>query len=643
MTAPGGNYQLGIDLGTTYTAAAVARDGRFAVAGLGNRAASIPSVIYLRPDGTVLTGEAASRRGSAEPERVAREFKRRFGDPTPLLLGGTPYSAEALTARLLRWVVEKVTELEGGPPGQIAVTHPANWGPYKKDLLEQALRLAGVEAMMLAEPAAAAIAYAANERVEPGALVAVYDLGGGTFDAAVLRKTADGFAVLGQPEGIERLGGIDFDEAVFEHVRSALGGAIEQLDFDEPQTIAALSRLRTECIDAKEALSTDTETSVAALLPGLQTEVRLTRAEFEQLVRPTLTETVSALRRALTTASVEPAQVTAVLLVGGSSRIPLVAELVSDALGRPVAVDAHPKHAIALGAAHAAVLRANGPLPQQAVATAIRRADEDSLGSIAPILDSPTAGLAGAAAVAQIAVAPAAESVDAPTVGDGHHLPPVQFSDAPTMPAGPPPQPRRHPRTLLWAGLLAGGVLGLGAWVVNAVVLAADETPDRVAADQPDEVSVADDPVGAADTDADGQAAADDESEREAEEAAVADSEPEDNTAPDGMDDTGVPPGQDFVTIDAINLDGDTYLVDFTTHEFEAQLPGQHVHFFFDTVAPDEAGVPGGGPWILYGGPSPFTEYTTADRPAQATRMCALVANPDHSVVADSGICVDLP
>jgi molecular chaperone DnaK len=348
-------YQLGVDLGTTYTAAAIHRDRKAEIVSLGDRAASIPSVVFLRSDEEILTGDAANRRGVTEPSRVAREFKRRVGDTTPLLLGGTPYSAEALMAKLLRWVVDSVSKQEGGPPDKIAVSHPANWGPFKTDLLGQAVRLADLgHAEMLTEPEAAAIYYSSTERVEPGDVVAVYDLGGGTFDAAVLRKTADGFDILGSPEGIERLGGIDFDEAVFDHVRRAVGTKLQELDPEDETALAAVGRLREECIQAKEALSSDTDVAIPVLLPNVQTEVRLTRAEFEAMIRPALTETIGALRRALDSAGVAPEEVKAVLLVGGSSRIPLVAQMVGAELGRPVAVDAHPKHAIALGAALAA-------------------------------------------------------------------------------------------------------------------------------------------------------------------------------------------------------------------------------------------------------------------------------------------------
>ena len=358
-------YHLGIDLGTTYTAAAVERGGRVEAVTLGNRTVSVPSVVFLKPDDTILVGDAANRRGVTEPERLAREFKRRVGDPTPILVGGTPYGAEVLTARLLRWVVERVAELQGGPADAIALTHPANWGPYKLDLLTQAARHADLHvARWLTEPEAAATYYASQERIEAGSIVAVYDLGGGTFDVSILRKRDDGFDILGTPEGVERLGGIDFDQAVFAHVISALGGAVESLDPDDPAVVAAVARLRRECTEAKEALSSDTDAAIPVVLPTLQTEVRLTRGEFENMIRPALNETIVAMQRALRAAQVTPEQVSAVLLVGGSSRIPLVAQLVAGEIGRPIAVDANPKDAICLGAAIAAAQAVGAASPE---------------------------------------------------------------------------------------------------------------------------------------------------------------------------------------------------------------------------------------------------------------------------------------
>ena len=346
------SYGLGVDLGTTFTAAAVARDGRIEMATLGDHTDAVPSVVLMRDDGTVLTGEVAERRATAEPDRVARAVKRRFGDPMPVILGGAPYPATALIADQLRDVVNVVSDREGGRPGMVTLTHPANWGPYKCELFAQVPELAGLgQVHMLTEPEAAAAHYAHNDRLDPGALVAVYDLGGGTFDATVLRSTEHGFAILGRPEGIEGLGGVDFDEAVFTHVDRTLDGAVSRLDPADPRATSAAIRLRRECVTAKETLSADTETTIPVLLPELQTEVRLTRGEFEKMIRPAIGATIASLRRALQSAQIDPSQLHTVLLVGGSSRIPMVAHLVSAELGRPTSVDTHPKHAIALGAA----------------------------------------------------------------------------------------------------------------------------------------------------------------------------------------------------------------------------------------------------------------------------------------------------
>ena len=378
-------YGLGVDLGTTFTAAATAADGRAEIVTLGDRTGAAPSVVLARRDGTFLTGDAAERRASVEPDRVAREVKRRLGDPMPLILGGQPFPAARLIAEQLKAVVATVRRARGGPPDVLTLTHPANWGPYKRELFGQIPGLADLgRVRMLTEPEAAAAHYARNERLSPGSLVAVYDLGGGTFDATVLRTARTGFEILGRPEGVEGIGGIDFDEAVYVHVDRALDGAVSSLDPADPAATRAAIRLRRECVLAKEALSADTETSIPVLLPEVQTEVRLTRSEFEEMVRPALGATIASLRRALGSASVEPGQLATVLLVGGSSRIPLVSQLVSAELGRPTSVDAHPKHAVVLGAA------APAPAPRRA----------------APPTPSAGTGAAPADATRRVAVGP---------------------------------------------------------------------------------------------------------------------------------------------------------------------------------------------------------------------------------------------
>src|SRR5215213_1461243 len=126
-------YRLGVDLGTTFTAAAVDGGAGPEMVGLGNRALQVPSVVFLGEDGSFLAGEAAERRGVTQPERVVREFKRRIGDTVPLLVAGQPFSPQALTAKLLTWVVQVVSERRGGGPELVVLTHPANWGGYKRE------------------------------------------------------------------------------------------------------------------------------------------------------------------------------------------------------------------------------------------------------------------------------------------------------------------------------------------------------------------------------------------------------------------------------------------------------------------------------------------------------------------------------
>jgi molecular chaperone DnaK len=422
-------YVIGVDLGTTFTAAALWRERHAEIVSLGGRAAAIPSVLLLREDGTFLAGEAAARRAVLEPNRVAREFKRRLGDTVPILLGGTPVNAENLMARLLKTVVAEVTAREGGPPAKICVCHPANWGTYKIDLLSGAIRAAGLEVPVTftTEPEAAAAFYSQQQRIEPGSVVAVYDLGGGTFDAAVLRKTATGFEILGRPEGIERLGGIDFDAAVFNHVTKALGPKLAELDEDDARVTAAVARLRAECTDAKEALSVDTDATIAVVLPNVTTEVRITRAELEAMVRPALQDTVGALKRALTSAGVI-GELHAVLLVGGSSRMPIVAQLVSSELGYPVAVDAHPKHAVALGAAWVASGVTAEPPPPDKVEGRVAQAAPPTAVVTPPVKPPVTPGRP-AAATPVVPVLPMPPSV------------PSVPSAPPTPPAAPPLAP----------------------------------------------------------------------------------------------------------------------------------------------------------------------------------------------------------
>ncbi|MDH3302970.1 MAG: Hsp70 family protein [Acidimicrobiia bacterium] len=712
MTSISGDYHVGVDLGTTYVGAGILRDGRPEVVTLGARSAVVPSVLYFREDGDVLVGEPANRRGLTDPSRVVREFKRRVGDSTPMVVGSTPYSAEALLARLLRFVHDEVVKRQGSTPTSITVTHPANWGAYKIDVLQQAVRMADVgEVETLAEPVAAAIHYAATERLEPGGAVAVYDLGGGTFDAAVVRRTVSRglgvgggaeFELLGDVEGIERLGGIDLDEAVFQYVVRWCESAFGELDPDEPSALQAIARVRQECVAAKEALSADTDVAIPVVLPNLQTEVRLTRGEFEAMIRPLLQQTVEALRRAVRSADVDVGDLAAVLLVGGSSQIPLVAEMVGADLGRPIAVDQHPKHTVALGAAIAGGER-EGAMPADQVFDRAAPVS-DPVEASGPMMS----GLAGSAASASVQSGSDSSGSSATSVLSGGPLDSliddvsVTSREKRTEQWRPPPETRssglgdgrtdtvaipsfrdvnrRDP--VVSGGVLlggesfvradAGGPPGAGGpsggkaragMVVGALALAflaiggavwaltqrgstsdpdsngelagetdlrGDEDPAAPEASSTTEttVDVNTTEVAAGDTTTSTTAAST---------TTFASSTTTTTTAVAGFS----------ATITDITINGDRYAVSYSTNFsplISSDPASTHLHFFFDTVPVGQAGVPGGGPWILYDGPDPFTGYGPADRPSGATQMCVTAANHAHEVL-DPALyhCVDLP
>ena len=313
----------------------------------------MPSTVYAGPDGAFLIGEDAERRALSEPGRVVREFKRRIGDPTPVLVGHEPMPAEQLAARFVARLLQDVSRREGATPSRVALTHPAGWGQHKLRSLRGALAEHGLgSAVLLSEPQAAAVGYANTERIELGATVAVYDLGGGTFDAAVVRKTAGG----GSSCSALRKGSTSSVGWTSTRRSSRMCVARSDPDWDgldpsDPEVLAAVAGLRRECTAAKEALSHDTEVLISVLLPGICTQVRLGRAEFEDMIRPAVAETVAALRRALGSAGVTAADLGALLLVGGSSRIPLITQAVSEEFGRSAAVDVDPKGVIASGAA----------------------------------------------------------------------------------------------------------------------------------------------------------------------------------------------------------------------------------------------------------------------------------------------------
>jgi hypothetical protein len=314
-------YTLGIDVGASRAAAAITRlDGP-------HRGAPHP----VSPV-------------SADPG----PFVGRIGDDVPIVLGNRQHNAHELMATGIDRIVEQVAAHHGDRPVRVTVTHPSTWGPYRIDLLREALSRVGLgDSVLVPEPLAAATAAAARHRIDGPAPVAVYDIGGSSVTATLLRPSPGGFEIIGRSETAEHPAGADFDDELVALVTAG-----------RPDPGAAawddLQQLRQECVQAKHTLSVAPE----AVVPPLQ--VRVTRAEFEELIRPLLHQGVDVLLRALSNAGLTPERLGAVVLVGGSARIPLVRQVLGERLRRPVLVDGAPEATIAAGAA----LMASRSLPE---------------------------------------------------------------------------------------------------------------------------------------------------------------------------------------------------------------------------------------------------------------------------------------
>ncbi len=299
------SYNVAVDLGTTFTAAAIfAGQGPAAIVQLGEQR-SIPSIAYLAPTGEHFFGDEAAARANDDPSGVIREFKRRIGDPSPIETANGSATAAELTSGLLRHVLDLVGAQHDGEIAAVVLTHPANWSAAKRQAFRRSFDTTSFPPLhLLTEPEAAAAAFAGRANLQPGDIVTVYDLGGGTFDTAILRRTEDQFEIVGQPSGIERLGGIDFDAAVWAHVNRYLEGALDQADRADGATRRGLARLRRSVVQAKEALASASDASIPIDLPGLDTEVRLTRVEFETMIKPAIADTIGAMKRVLSSAGI---------------------------------------------------------------------------------------------------------------------------------------------------------------------------------------------------------------------------------------------------------------------------------------------------------------------------------------------------
>ena len=325
--------------------------------------AHLPSQVFLEQDGKLLIGRAAGRAAARAPERFERSPKTELGY-RELLLGDELVDPEEAVAAVLREVLAVAMRHENKrAPDEVRLTHPARWGSRRKNALVDAAGRAGITGpRLISEPEAAIHHFAHSPRVtiSPGNLIAVYDLGGGTFDTAVLRCTGpDAFELAGPPGGTAgdedkaEIGGDLFDRHVYEfcgrqidaHDRPTWIAIRKPLTRDDRQ---AQRQLREDARDAKERLSSETKAEV--WVERIEQDVLITREQFDLMIEKGIKRSIAILDETLASAGVRGEQLTALFLTGGSSRIPLIYDRVLAHFGRADTQD-DPKAIVALGAA----------------------------------------------------------------------------------------------------------------------------------------------------------------------------------------------------------------------------------------------------------------------------------------------------
>ena len=315
---------LGIDFGTSNTVAVLASPGRPPRVLSVDGSAWVPSAIYVDDDGTLSVGRDAERKARLAPERFEANPKRRVDDGEILLGVRVVPVVDAIAAVLRRVGEEARRQLNGRAADEVHLTHPAQWGSSRQNILLAAARSAGLgtdRITLIPEPVAAAAHFASlpGKGLPPGSSLAVYDLGGGTFDCAVVGATAKGYTVLAE-SGLADVGGVDFDQAIVDH----LGRTVSTEDparwqaISRPRTAAdrrAARSLREDVRAAKETLSRYAQTDLP--MPDPFEDTLLTRREFDALIRPVLTRTVDVLAETVRRAGLRPDRLAGVYLVGG--------------------------------------------------------------------------------------------------------------------------------------------------------------------------------------------------------------------------------------------------------------------------------------------------------------------------------------
>jgi molecular chaperone DnaK (HSP70) len=344
-----GDLIVGIDLGTTNSEIAAFVDGKVTILGSGNKN-MLPSVVGLSPSGDLLVGEAARNQLALYPGRTVRSIKRKMGSDETVTLGDRQFTPPEISALILRELASWASQRLDRPVTKAVITVPAYFSDSQRQATREAATLAGLDAVrILNEPTAASLAYGEGSRHT----AMVYDLGGGTFDVSIVSLEGDITEVLAS-HGNNRLGGDDFNDLLAEHLLSEFQSQ-HGVDLRSGHPVAR-ARIWWAAEEAKRRLSFDPEVTVReealATVDGkpLHLELEIAREEYEDMIRPLVEQTLEHMSKALADAGKGPSELDAILLVGGSTRTPLVARMIEERTRLTPREEIHPDLCVALGA-----------------------------------------------------------------------------------------------------------------------------------------------------------------------------------------------------------------------------------------------------------------------------------------------------
>lgn len=342
---------IGIDLGTTNSCVSVLEAGAAKVIPNPEGGRTTPSVVAFK-NGERIVGDAAKRQMITNPNTIA-SVKRLMGTNKKIEAEGKKYTPEEISAMVLSYLKDYAESYLGEKVTKAVITVPAYFNDSERQATKNAGKIAGLEVeRIINEPTAAALAYGMDKQ-EGLHTILVYDLGGGTFDVSIL-ELGDGVFEVKSTSGNNKLGGDDFDERIMEHLVDIFK---KENGIDLSKDKMAMQRLRDASEKAKKDLSgvTTTHVSLPFISQGeagpLHLELDLTRAKFEDLIKDLIDSTIEPIKKALKAAKLDKKDIDKVLLVGGSTRIPMVIDLIKKELGKEPDKSVNPDEVVAMGAA----------------------------------------------------------------------------------------------------------------------------------------------------------------------------------------------------------------------------------------------------------------------------------------------------